>query len=342
MSIYHDKLKLNFIGSKRSLCALFKPVLEQYVSEKSEFYDLFCGTGYVSYYVKQNFKPRKIIANDINYFSALITKALLTDLTQQDIQRLNEHITQLNLQEDEGFFYHNYADTYFSTQNCRLIDGMRQYIQKQGDNYLLLALLICSADAVANTASVYDAYLKNIKKSANNKLQLPKLAFNPQTEINCNLFEVYQDDIFNFKDLNIDILYLDPPYNSRQYSSNYHILETLALYDDPELNGKTKKRNYYKSPFCYKTASKYLFDIIEEFKYRVLMISYNNEGIIKIEDIIQVLIKQGRVSVYSLEYKKFNSNAKNKNSNVIEFLLVCERDKPQVIKRYTYDGYKFI
>lgn len=113
--------------------------------------------------------------------------------------------------------------------------------------YFLLASLLESADKVANTASVYCAYLKHIKKSAQKPLVLSPAKFTPTSNKHL-LF--HQDANELISTISGDILYLDPPYNQRQYGANYHLLNTIAKYDQFVPKGKTGLRSYQKSAYC--------------------------------------------------------------------------------------------
>ena len=160
-----------------------------------------------------------------------------------------------------GFIYNNYCSPanrlYFSDENGKKIDTIRMEIEKfkydEDLYYFLLASLIVSADKVANTASVYGAFLKHLKKSAKKKLILEAAYF----EENENEHEVLQEDAnLLIKKISGDILYLDPPYNHRQYGANYHLLNTIAEYKEFIPKGKTGLREYYKSNYCKKSEVK--------------------------------------------------------------------------------------
>lgn len=121
-----------------------------------------------------------------------------------------------------------------------------------------------------------------------------------------------------------DILYMDPPYNTRQYSSNYHVLETIARNDEPKVHGKTLLRNdCKKSLFSSKRfAKKALEEIIKNAKFKYIFMSYNNEGILSLEDIKQIFEKYGSYSLETKEYKKFNSGSGVLEKNTIEYLHI--------------------
>jgi adenine-specific DNA-methyltransferase len=120
-------------------------------------------------------------------------------------------------------------------------DAIRIQIEKwiekklinENEYYFLLTSLLENIDKVANTASVYGAFLKNLKKSAQSIFTLKPASF----YLNDNKHEVYNLDINDLiRNTNHDVVYLDPPYNARQYGANYHLLETIAKYDNPKIS----------------------------------------------------------------------------------------------------------
>lgn len=139
---------------------------------------------------------------------------------------------------------------------------------------------------------------------------------------------VYNEDVnVLIKKINGDILYLDPPYNTRQYSANYHILETIAKYDNPKLHGITGLRDYkeQKSTFCSKRIACETFnDLIKNADFKYIFLSYNNEGIMPVDKISEIMSGYGAYSVFTKEYKRFkvdkDENRKIAGSGVTEYL----------------------
>ena len=322
-------LSLNYIGSKKKLLKYLNYVFKDYITKNILFGDLCSGTGIVSNFVQKTYKC-KVIANDLQSFSTTITKALLESYNQDDIKEIKKHFEIMNkLKLTNGFFVKNFENKYFNTFNCKKIDTMRNYIEKTKLNdkikTFLLASLITSADKVANTTSVYGAYLKKIKESAKKELVLDKL---PDIQENYE-FKCYNNDLFDIKE-KFDLIYIDPPYNNRQFGSNYHILETICKNDEPELKGKTLLREYEKSKFCYKSEIKNMFERIKnELDYKTLILSYSNKGLLKLFDICDIFIENHNILVYEIDYKKFKANKNQNDGNVVEYVIVfcrnCDR-----------------
>jgi adenine-specific DNA-methyltransferase len=130
-----------------------------------------------------------------------------------------------------------------------------------------------------------------------------------------------------------DILYIDPPYNQRQYCTNYHVLETIARYDNPNLYGVTGLREYedQKSDFCYKAKALEAFeDLIQHTEARHIFLSYNSEGIMPEDEIIKVMEKYGTVELKKQEYRRFRADIDRENRNyksdeVIEYLFCLRK-----------------
>jgi len=200
----------------------------------------------------------------------------------------------------------------------------------ENEYFFLLTSLIEAIDKCANTASVYGAFLKKLKKSAEKSMILkPANLF-----INDQEHEIFNEDINELaKKISGDIVYLDPPYNQRQYASNYHVLETIARYDNPKLKGKTGLREYskQKSAYCSKSEVKKSFkDLILNIKAKYIFLSYNNEGLMSAEDVKEIMGLRGKYGSFKKEYGRFKAD-KDKNreysaNKTVEYLhyVCCE------------------
>ena len=129
-----------------------------------------------------------------------------------------------------------------------------------------------------------------------------------------------------------DVLYLDPPYNTRQYSANYHVLETIARYDYPELFGKSGLRDYsqQKSAYCSKRTVEDVFDdLVKNAKFKYIFVSYNNEGLMSLDIIKKIMEKYGKYTCFTQEYRRFKAdkdiNRNISSSTTIEYLHLLEK-----------------
>lgn len=332
---------MNYIGSKLKLCQDFLPttikaVCGEDLSQKT-FCDIFAGTGIVGRTFKTSVK--KVIANNIEYYSYVLNKNYIGN--QQPIDNKLQLIEELNALPpiSNGFIYNNYClggngeRQYFSDTNGKKIDTMRTAIEswKQSsriaDNayYFLLCSLLECADKVANTASVYGAYLKKLKKSAQKDLILEPAEY----ELDNNKHQIFNKDANELiNEIEGDILYLDPPYNARQYGANYHLLNTIAEYKPFEPSGKTGLRQYYKSKYCSAGFVKNEFEnLIKNAKFKYIFLSYNNEGLMTVGDVKSIMSKYGRYDLAQTDYQRFkaDSNRFNKADSTVEYLHILEK-----------------
>ena len=178
--------------------------------------------------------------------------------------------------------------------------------------YFRLCCLLENAAKCANTASVYGAFFKHLKQSAQKTLVIAPADY----QINNGEHEVYNEDANSLiKRIEGDILSLDPPYNSRQYSANYHLLNTIADYKSFTPKGKTELREYNKSNYCSKAKVQHTFkDLIRNARFRYIVLSYNNEGIMPMQTIEQIMTKYGNYQMFQKEHQRFKAD-KTENKN---------------------------
>lgn len=321
------------------------------------FSDLFAGTGIVGRYFKQ--KWHKVIANDMQYYSYVLNRHyignhkdlyfswLVSDIPELLVWNVNTYKEIVceylnNLPWKKGFIYKNYSvwwtkwtefeRQYFSDENALKCDAIRTKIEKwkkeykitEDEYYFLKASLLEATDKVANTASVYWAFLKQLKKSALKPLFLkPADLF-----LNDHCHDIYNKDVNELiKETSHDVVYLDPPYNERQYSANYHVLETIAKYDNPEIRWKTWLRDYskQKSSYCKKSDVLNSFDeLVQNIDAKYIFLSYNDEWLMTFDEIKAIMSKRWEYGVKTLEYRRFRADKaesrNHKKEKTIEYL----------------------
>ena len=319
---------MNYIGSKYSLLDFLHETISEVTGYKDGdsyvFADLFAGTGVVGSYYRN--LGCKVLSNDIQFYSYALNKHYVENNKVNIDTSLFEYFN--NLEGVDGFVYKNYCSgsgsgrNYFTDANGRKCDAIRIELERmfkediinENTYFFYLGSLVNSIDKYANTASVYGAFLKHIKKSAAKEFILEPLNINEGP-----IGKAYIGDINEtIKKISGDVLYLDPPYNARQYCSNYHVLETIARYDNPELSGMTglRKSENQKSEFCSKKTVADAFErLIANTKFKYIFLSYNNEGLMSLDTIKKIMSKYGKYSFYTKTYRRFKAD-KDKNRNI--------------------------
>lgn len=318
---------MHYIGSKKKLSGFIVETVQEVcgndLSDKV-FCDIFAGTGIVGRTF--NGLCKKIISNDLEYYSYVLNKGYLnhsnTEKDAEVISFLN------NIAPAAGKLHKNYHQqgrTYFTEDNFKKIDAVRCEIEKHKDDpeyYYLLTCLLEAADEVSNVASVYGAFLKSFKGYSLNPLTLKNLQADGREEN--EVYNLPANDLI--PEIQGDILYLDPPYNGREYGANYHMLNSIAKYDDFVPKGKTGLREYTKSEYCKKKqVYAALDDLIKNANFNHVFMSYNNEGLLSTEDIETIFSKYGTYSVFTKEYKRFVSQRGQGQSFTIEYLHVLNK-----------------
>lgn len=334
---------MNYIGSKNKLSYYVISTIKQVVGDLQDktFCELFSGTGVISTSLKTQVK--KIIANDLEFYSYVLNKNHLGNNKKIPYFDLFNYLETYDSHLNTHFIFNQYSENgvagrlYFSMQNGKKIDQIRSnieylYQQKKIDDsqyYFCLASLLESADKVANTASVYGAYLKKLKRTADMPLKLTPALFD---ESDC-LVEVYNEDCNKLilqPHIKGDVLYLDPPYNARQYGANYHLLNTIAKYDYFEPKGKTGLRNYTRSQYCQRNSVFYALDeLVKNANFKYIFMSYNNEGLLSLEQIKRLFSQYGYYDYIETNYPRFKADNMRtyKDIQTTEYLHILEKNK---------------
>lgn len=347
---------MRYYGCKTKLLDfLSEGVTETGINHGSIFCDLFSGTTAVAKFFKQ--KGYTVYANDFLEFSYSFAhtyiknntspsfcglRKIIKNLNGNPDSNLNEIINYLNnLNPIKGFIYNNYCPggtknldsprMYFSDENGMKIDTVRTKIQdweessaiNEDEFYFLLTSLIEAVPYVANISGTYAAYLKNWDPRAFKSIEL-KIPIIPESRRDNKAFK--EDANILIKRIYSDILYLDPPYNSRQYASNYFLLELIAEGwfngQKPKIYGKTGMRDYkrQKSAFSQKSGVLNAFaNLIKNAKTKFIFLSYNDEGLMSEEEIIDTLSSRGEVKVFQKPYRRYRSINQNESDKKIVF-----------------------
>jgi adenine-specific DNA-methyltransferase len=354
---------MRFIGNKEKLVKKIDTIFEKNNINGDSFFDFFGGTTSVSKYFKK--KGLNIIISDLLYFSFVLQQAYIINnripkfnLLLRSLNLPKSTLFQTNLESiidylncispNKGFIFHNYSPEgtqnleiprmYFTGDNAMKIDAIRMQIEYwyksnlllNNEYYILISCLIETVPFYSNISGVYAAFHKKWDQRALKKFILRPIEILTSSKKTFKSYNI--DSVKLLKKVTADIFYLDPPYNQRQYAPNYHILETIAKYDNPKINGVAGLREYalQKSQFCNaKTGIHELDKIAKIGKFKFLIMSYNTEGIMQREDIIDCLSKYGKVKCVEFDYLRFksNNNGESKNKKFIkEQLYILKKE----------------
>ena len=338
---------MRYIGSKKKLLPEIKKMVDKHCNGSEEiFLDLFAGTNVVANYFKQFYT---VYSNDILFFSYVHAKAtienntkpLFTKLIQMGISSPMAYLQNIEVNDTEvGYYEVAYSPTgganYLSVSNAKKMDRIRSQLEYwKNENlltdyeyYYLLSSLIEALPFVSNTTGTYGAFLKHWDKRALNDLELQDFTIFDNSKQN----KAYNEDANKLvQKVKADIVYIDTPYNSRQYASNYHLLENVARNEQPHLNGVTKIFDWKNLKSDYATKSRALGamrDLIKNIDATHIILSYNNEGIISEEDLTTILKEfsvDGLVDIKKIPYRKYQSKKISKVKELHELLFYIQR-----------------
>lgn len=338
-----------YLGSKTKLLSFIHETIEKESLDFNSILDLFAGTGVVA--GSFNDGKHKVMVNDILECNRCAYNAFFGNQAIDEM-KLKELIDEYNLKEitKSNYFSENYSDTFFSKKNCKKIGYIRDNIEllykedkinEREKDYLITSLLY-AMDHIANTVGHYDAFRRGGDLSKDLimlPLDVPSIAVNVNNEI-------YKKDSNELaKHIECDLVYIDPPYNSRQYCDAYHLLENVATWKKPKVFGVARKmdRTGLKSRYCENSAPRVFDRLIKDLNCKYIVVSYNNMGLkgagrsqakISDVDIIRSLEQKGKVSIYETDFNQFTTGKTNVDDHK-ERLFVCKVgifDKPENIK----------
>lgn len=335
----NQKLMINnrrYLGSKQKLIPFIKKVVSKECEDIKTFADIFAGTGVVAH--EFNDINTKIIVNDILYSNYLAYITWFSD-DYYDFKKISKLINEFNnmVVSKDNYVSRNFGGTYFTIENARKIGAIREEIESMTDitsreKAILITSLLYAMDKVANTCGHYDAYRKILDTTEPLYLQVPAIK---KQEINKGNMIFNEDANKLVKRISSDLIYIDTPYNSRQYSDAYHLLENIARWEKPEVTGVARKmidRSKIKSDYCTVKAPKVFKDLISNIDSKYILVSYNNMGQkgdgrsnakISDEEIIDSLRKKGEIKVFYTDFQYFTAG-KTQLKDHKERLFLCK------------------
>ncbi|MBN1696770.1 MAG: DNA adenine methylase [Spirochaetales bacterium] len=318
-----------YIGSKYRLLPFITQTISDRAGTIKTFFDVFAGTGVVAHAFAD--RAETVIANDLLYSNYVANTAFLQSSRENvDMDNIVRLLDELNQSEpEEGYVWEHFGGSYFSYENAGLIDAIREKIEivfNRGrctlqEKYILLTSLLYAIDKAANTVGQYDAFLKHLGKKSYSHTGSHLVDSNVYKRIVLKPLllsfrgnaRVHNEDANTLiRKIKVDVLYLDPPYNTRQYIDNYHLLENIIQWKKPAVFGKTKKfeRTSLKSRYSRKhEAAMALRELVMQTDAGHIFLSYNNEGIIPEETIRGIMSERGRVECVERDYSIFGNGA---------------------------------
>lgn len=345
---------MRFIGNKTQLLENIKEVIDRHAVGAYSFCDIFSGTASVARFFKQWYE---IYSNDLLFFSYCLQRGTIENPDKPTFENLSqtigiqEPISYFNnmttesmetLPNEKRFFQNNYAPVggrmYITNSNALRIDFARNTIEdwyckgllSTNEYYYLVASLLEGIPFVSNISGTYGAFNKTWDKRTNKLFVLIDL---PIVKNGMNNKSYNEDGITLLQRISGDILYIDPPYNERQYLPNYHVLETAAKYDFPTLKGVTGQRPYelQRSNFCSKKTVVEAFDaLLKNANFKHIIFSYNTDGLMTLDEIEATMKKYGISSTFEVNYipyRRFKSKSiVTKTANLKEMLIYIQKE----------------
>ena len=323
-----------YLGNKYKLLPFITKVVNEECSKIDSVADIFAGTGAVS----SAFTDKVLITNDLMYSNYICNYAWF-GAEEYDPQTIIDCVVRYNSLSDleDNYMTENFSNTYFSRNDCAKIGYIREDIESlyengsinQRERAILITSLLYAMDKIANTCGHYDAYRKGVVFEKTLELYVPLAGVHNTADNQC-----YNTDANELvKDITADLVYIDPPYNSRQYCDAYHLLENVARWEKPKVFGVAKKmdRSAMKSKYCTQSATEAFEQLIGDIKAKYILLSYNNMAAkgndrsnakISDDDILRILKQKGEVKVFSESYKAFTTGKSDIDDNQ-ERLFLC-------------------
>ncbi len=346
-TIYKKPISLEsrrYIGSKAKLTEWIMNLIDEETENIGTFVDIFAGTASISNQAIK--KYNRVIINDILNANNVIYKGFF-EKGEWSKNKLNDIITSYNTLDadliEENYFSQNFGGKFYEYNTAKLIGYIRQDIENlkpkltKKEYNILLATLIYNIDKLANTVGHFDAYIKKPIKPQPLQLRL----------IDAQCFEnveIYRDDANKLaQKIKSDLVYIDPPYNSRQYNRFYHLYETLVKWNKPKLYGVALKPAPENNSLYCTTKAKSTFEhLVSHLNTNFLVVSYNNtynskshssKNKIKLEEIESILKKCGNTKIFECSHRFFNTGKTEFNDHK-ELLFITEVDEKRKNKSF--------
>lgn len=320
-----------YLGNKASIAPwIVETVVEKLGRRPQSVADVFAGTGSVA--AAFDHGQTRIHANDLLYSNYVCLYAWLraTDVRPRLVQAWLGELNALRASGD-NYASEAFGGRYWSVETARRIGAIRESIDSlpttHDERMVLLASLLYAADRIANTCGHYDAFRQRVDRHEELVLRLPESHGRAANRVTCVDANVLA------RSLSAEVVYLDPPYNSRQYSDTYHVLENIARWEKPPIFGVARKmdRSHLKSRYCTQQAEAAFADLVAHLDCHLLVVSYNNMGTkgdprsnacMRDEAMLEALSARGPVEILLRDFRAFNAG-KRPVEDLQERLFVC-------------------
>lgn len=310
-----------YLGSKERLLPFIHDIVLNHTKGIKSVADIFGGTGVVAdMFAKEG---KHIIINDILHSNYLIYQTFFGN-DAIDLAHISAALEKMNAiqQYGDGYFEEIYGGKYFSKVNADKIGSARQWVEDNKRKFspreyaVLVTSIIYGSDKVANTVGHYDAYRKKMNSLDKVSFKMPVI-----NNYDCQIFK--EDANKLVRHISADLVYIDTPYNSRQYVDTYHVLENIADWKKPAVVGIARKsmdRKDRKSQYNLKNAPQAFDDLISHINARYVLVSFNNmahkgsgrsNAKISHSEIIESLSKRGKIDIFRQNFKPFSSGKSN-------------------------------
>jgi adenine-specific DNA-methyltransferase len=358
---YLTRQLITYIGNKRALLDFIGngigKVQRKLYKNKLKTFDVFSGSGIAARYFKQF--SELLIVNDLEKYSALINECYLSNEDEIDFSLLREYYQELISKSNKGLIKGIISELYapnddkkikshervfYTSRNAMYIDTIRQLIDKipQNEQKYFLAPLLSEASIHANTSGVFKGFYKNKEtgigqfggKNRDALFRITgdiKLPFPVFSNFNCDTIICNNDSNEIIKMLpEVDLAYLDPPYNQHPYGSNYFMLNLILDYKYPEKTSKVSgiPKDWNRSAYNKENhALNALTHLVENINAKYVLISFNSEGFISVEQMKHMLKRFGKLEVLETKYNVFRGsrNLNNREIHIKEYLYLLEK-----------------
>lgn len=360
--VFLDQQLITYLGNKRSLIGFIEYGIKEIVSElggsrKVSFFDVFSGTGVVSRMMKKH--SHTIIANDLEFYSYISNKCYLSNYSEVDEMKVCESIDYVNRNAIEfpvkGFVSELYAPSddghikqdervFYTTRNSSFIDSCLYYLEKLSPEikHLIIAPLIFRCSVHTNTSGVFKGFYKNSntgigqfggdgKNALKRIMESFTLPYPIFSQYECDIILKNEDSNKLAKNIQqVDIAYVDPPYNQHPYGSNYFMLNLIAKNKRPDKISDVSgiPVNWNRSDYNKKQKIKEtLRRLLKDLNAKYILLSYNNEGFLNYQDLNEVCSSVGEIQVFEKDYSAFKGsrNLNSRNLYVTEFLFKIKK-----------------